>query len=170
MSGGPLTSSYVLDLKKYLHIVGKIDTVGRSITTQSGAMHRVIEEKTMAEGLLFAPYTSSHDICGIGGMIGNNASGEMSIKYGPTSSNVATLKAVLSDGNEYEFGPLTRAEVEKKKQLATYEGEIYRRITALLEQNKDTIAANHPRTVKNAAGFQLWELWERIALKLIYTR
>ena len=161
MSGGPLTSSYVLDLKKYLHNVGKIDTVGRSITTQSGAMHRVIEEKTMAEGLLFAPYTSSHDICGIGGMIGNNASGEMSIKYGPTSSNVATLKAVLSDGNEYEFGPLTRVEVEEKKQLATYEGEIYRRVTALLEQNKDTIAANHPRTVKNAAGFQLWELWDR---------
>lgn len=160
MSGGPLTESYVLDLKRHLNHIGALDERGRVIRVQSGAMHIDVESRATERGLLFAPYTSSRDICGIGGMIGNNASGEKSIKYGPTSSNVGELKVVLSDGNEYIFGPLTRHQVEEKKQLPTFEGEIYRRLTDILDKNKRVIADHHPRTVKNAAGYPLWELWD----------
>jgi FAD/FMN-containing dehydrogenase len=160
MSGGPLTEGYVLDLKKYFHKAGAVDVTGRTIRVQSGTMHLEVESAATQQGLLFAPYTSSRDICGIGGMIGNNASGEKSIKYGPTSDNVNELSVVLSDGNEYIFGPLTRAQVEQKKLLPTFEGHIYRKITALLEQHKRVIADHHPRTVKNAAGYQLWDLWD----------
>lgn len=160
MSGGSLTQGYILDLKRHINFVGKVDVDARTITTQTGAMHLTVETAVKEQGLLFAPYTSSRDICGIGGMLGNNASGEQSIKYGPTSSNVNSLKVVLSDGNEYEFGPLTRAEVEAKKRLPNYEGEIYRQVTRLLDENEFTIAVNHPRTVKNAAGYQLWDLWD----------
>lgn len=160
MSGGSLTQGYILDLKQHFNHVGDVDAQARTIRTQSGAMHIAVETLAKNAGLLFAPYTSSRDICGIGGMLGNNASGEQSIKYGPTSSNVNEVKVVLSDGNEYTFGPLTRKEVEAKKQLPTFEGEIYRHVTTLLEENKFTIAANHPHTVKNAAGYALWELWD----------
>ena len=160
MSGGSLTQGYILDLKKYFNYVGDVDTQARTIRTQTGALHLAVETPVKETGLLFAPYTSSRDICGIGGMLGNNASGEQSIKYGATSGNVNELKVVLSDGNEYTFGPLSRKEVEAKKHLPTYEGEVYRRMTQLLEKNKFTIAANHPRTVKNAAGYSLWELWD----------
>ena len=161
MSGGSLTEGYVLDLKKHLNAVGSVDEEGRTIKAQSGAMHLAVEQKAQAAGLLFAPYTSSRDICGIGGMLGNNASGEQSIKYGATSDNVNEVKVVLSDGNEYTFGPLSRKEVERKKQQPNFEGEVYRRITDLLEENKHTIATNHPRTVKNAAGYPLWQLWDK---------
>ncbi len=160
MSGGSLTQGYVLDLKKHFNFVGTVDTVARTITTQTGAMHLRVEESAKEAGLLFAPYTSSRDICGIGGMLGNNASGEQSIKYGPTSANVNTVKVVLSDGNEYEFGPLNRIQVEEKKRQPDFEGEVYRRVTRLLDRNAFTIATNHPRTVKNAAGYQLWDLWD----------
>ncbi len=160
MSGGALTDGYVLDLKRFYNFTGQVDTDARTIKTQSGAMHLTVEKAAKKAGLLFAPYTSSRDICGIGGMLGNNASGEQSIKYGPTSANVNSLKVVLSDGKEYEFGPLTRAEVEEKKRQPTYEGEIYRRMTALLDTHAFTIERNHPRTVKNAAGYQLWDLWD----------
>lgn len=160
MSGGSLTQGYILDLKSHLNFVGGVDLQGQTIRTQSGAMHLAVETKAKEAGLLFAPYTSSRDICGIGGMLGNNASGEQSIKYGATSANVNEVKVVLSDGNEYVFGPISRKEVEAKKQLPTYEGELYRRVTSLLEEHKYVIAANHPRTVKNAAGYPLWELWD----------
>ena len=152
--------NWMLDLKNYIHYVGEVDTEARTVITQTGAMHLTVEAAVTQKGLLFAPYTSSRDICGIGGMLGNNASGEQSIKYGPTSANVNKLKVILSDGNEYEFGPLSRTEVEAKKQQPNYEGEIYRKMTALLEDNAFTIATNHPRTVKNAAGYQLWDLWD----------
>ncbi|UTX51490.1 FAD-binding oxidoreductase [Candidatus Saccharibacteria bacterium TM7i] len=160
MSGGSLTEGYVLDLKRFFNFTGQVDPAARTIRTQSGAMHLTIEKAAKKAGLLFASYTSSREICGIGGMLGNNASGEQSIKYGPTSANVNNVKVVLSDGNEYEFGPLSRAEVEDKKRQPTFEGEIYRRMTDLLDKNSFTIDRNHPRTVKNAAGYQLWDLWD----------
>lgn len=160
MSGGSLTEGYILDLKTHFNYVGEVDTVARTIKSASGAMHLSVETAASQKGLLFAPYTSSRDICGIGGMLGNNASGEQSIKYGPTSTNVASVNVVLSDGNEYTFGPLTRTQLAEKMQLPTYEGEVYRRIIGLLSDNKYTIATHHPRTVKNAAGYALWELWD----------
>lgn len=160
MSGGPLTESYVVDMSRYFNHVGAVDETGRTLWVQGGVMHTEIEAATHPKQLLFAPYTSSRDICGIGGMIGDNASGEKSVKYGPTSSNVGKLKVLLSDGNVYEFGPLSAKEVEAKKQLPTYEGKLYREVTSLIDDNWHLIDHHHPRTVKNAAGYPLWELWD----------
>ncbi len=160
MSGGSLTKHFILDLKSHYNYIGTVDTTARSIRVQTGAMHIDVESKVREAGLLFAPYTSSREICGIGGMIGNNASGEQSIRYGATSRNVGELKVVIGDGNEYTFGPLSRREVEMKKQLPTYEGEIYRKVTGLLERNKSLIASRRAHTVKNAAGYAIWDLWD----------
>lgn len=159
MSGGPLTEGYVVNMNR-LNGMGLVDITGRTLRVQGGVMHKDIEAVTHPLGLLFAPYTSSHQICGIGGMIGNNASGEKSIKYGATSKNINSLKVVLSDGNEYTFGPLSRAEVEEKKRQPDFEGRLYRGVTELLDRYRSLIAQKKPRTRKNAAGYALWELWD----------
>ncbi len=160
MSGGSLTQGYVLNLKSYYNHIGEPDVLARTIRVQSGAMHIDVETKVSNAGLLFAPYTSSRDICGIGGMIGNNASGEKSVKYGAVSDNVKRLKVVLSDGNEYEFGPLDRIQLELKKQQPDFEGEIYRKVDSILTKNRRLISENRVRTKKNAAGYALWDLWQ----------
>lgn len=161
MSGGSLTEGYVVDMNRYFNHIGAVDSAGRTMWVQGGVMHIEAETKAREAGLFFAPYTSSRDICGIGGMIGNNASGEKSVKYGPTSDNVKKLKVMLSDGEVYEFGPLTARQVEEKKHLATFEGKLYREVTKLIDDNWNLIDRNHPRTVKNAAGYPLWELWDK---------
>lgn len=160
MSGGSLTEGYIVDLTHSFNIIDSVETDTNTLWVESGVMHIDIEKATHPRGLFFAPYTSSRDICGIGGMIGNNASGEKSVKYGPTSSNITRLKVVLVDGNEYEFGPLTPSELEEKKSLATFEGEIYREVTKLIDENAHIIDRDHPRVKKNAAGYPLWDLWD----------
>ncbi|MBC7546229.1 FAD-binding oxidoreductase [Candidatus Saccharibacteria bacterium] len=161
MSGGPLTEGIVIDTSRYLNRIGEIDTFHKTIVVQSGVMHRDVEKLASAQGLIFAPYTSSKDLCGIGGMIGNNASGELSLVYGPTSNNVASLKVLLSDGKEYDFNPLTRKQLKQKLELMNYEGDIYRQMIALLKDNRQLIKSHHPRVTKNAAGYALWELWDQ---------
>jgi FAD/FMN-containing dehydrogenase len=161
MSGGSLTEGYVVDMSRYFNHIGAVDVAGRTMWTQGGVMHIDAESKAKDAGLFFAPYTSSRDICGIGGMIGNNASGEKSVKYGPTSDNVKRMKVLLSDGEVYEFGPLTAREVEEKKRLPSFEGKLYREITEMIDENWNLIDKNHPRTVKNAAGYALWQLWDK---------
>lgn len=159
MSGGSLTEGWVLDMNKHFNTVREIDDYHKRVRVGGGAMHRDVEKAARTKGLYFAPYTSSHEICGIGGMIGNNASGEKSLRHGPTSRHVDRLKVVLSDGNEYEFGPLTHRQLNEKLRQPGFEGDLYRGIVRILEDNKHLIATSHPRTPKNAAGYALWELW-----------
>lgn len=104
MSGGPLSSSWVVDLTKHLTAIS-IDPVAQTATVETGAYFRDIEEAARLHGLMFAPYPSSHLLCGIGGMLGNNASGEKSIRFGPTSNNVLSLEAVLADGSLFSAAP-----------------------------------------------------------------
>ena len=79
-------------------------------------------------GFFFAPETSTSNRCVIGGMIGNNSSGLHSLIYGTTREHLISVKAVLSDGSEAEFGPLGREEFEDKCRGQNLEGKIYRHI------------------------------------------
>src|SRR2546430_12642869 len=49
-------------------------------------------------GVRFAPDPGSQDLCRIGGMLGHNASGYRSVKYGQTKDHVAALRVLLLDG------------------------------------------------------------------------
>lgn len=170
MSGGSLTESFIIDMSRYFTKVDHINLEKALLHVQGGAMHLKVEDATHPHGYYFAPYTSSRDICGIGGMINNNASGEKSVKYGPTSRNIHSVTVVLSNGEECTFGPLSREDVEEKKQAYTLEGHIYREVTRILEENKAVISRNHPRVKKNAAGYALWDLWNNDETELNLAR
>jgi len=127
----------------------------------AGTYHRDLEKAADTHNLLFAPYTSSKDICVIGGMVGNNASGEKSIRYGATVDNVIAIKMVCSDGNQYEFGSLSPKELKEKLSYDGYEGDLYRQLNDLVEQNWQTLLHARPKTRKNAAGYGIWRLWNK---------
>ncbi len=161
MSGGSLTESIMVDLKPHFTGIHYVDRENKRIVVGAGTYYRDIEKVATEHRLLFPPYTSSKDLCVIGGMIGNNASGEKSLRYGATTNWVRTVHVVLADGEEYEFGPLSREELEQKKSLQTHEGYIYREISNLVEENWDLLQYARPKVRKNAAGYALWRVWNQ---------
>ncbi len=158
MAGGSLTSSIVIDVMKHFSGVKSIEN--RIATVLPGTFYREFEKETLKKGLLLPCYTASKNLCAIGGMIGNNAGGEKTLLYGKMENFVESLKVVLSDGNEYELKALSKEELDKKMDLQTFEGCIYREVWDLIQKNKETIARNKPQVSKNSAGYFLWNVWD----------
>lgn len=158
MSGGALTESIVLD-------VGHLDKIKEVTDTQAvvepGVYYRDLEKRTLEINRVMPSYPASKNLCAVGGMVGTNASGEKTLNYGSTDSYVKKLKVVLSDGNEYTFGPLSKDELDAKMKLQTFEGSIYKRMYDLIEKNYDAIQAARPKVSKNAAGYSLWKIWDK---------
>ncbi len=158
MSGGPLTESIVLDMKKHFT---KIESVTSShVVCQPGVMYKTLERAAKKKDALYPAYTSSKDICTIGGMIADNAGGEKSLSYGKAERYVEELEVVLADGTLATFRPLTVAELPAKFQLPGLEGDIYRKMYALIRENYVPICQAKPTVSKNSAGYYLWNVWD----------
>lgn len=158
MTGGPLTESIVLDFTKHFN---RLETHDGEATAQPGVWYRDFEKETLKNGWLLPSYPASKEICAIGGMVSNNSGGEKTLKYEKTENYVESLKAVLSDGEEYELKKLTRAELDKKTADSGFIKEIYRRIFKLLDDNYDLIKNAKPKVSKNSAGYNIWNVWNK---------
>lgn len=144
MSGGSLDDGYILNLTKYLNKI-EIDPKSKTATVEAGAYFRDIEDAIIPHGLMFAPYPSSHRICGIGGMLGNNASGEQSIRHGATIDNILSLEVILANGEKINTG------LKDLSELNQYEKEIFSLYLKKFEKLKK--AQGH--VTKVASGYRL---------------
>ncbi len=158
MSGGAINDSITLDMLKYFN---QVVFVGQDYAiTQPGVFYRDFEKHTLEKNLLLPCYTSSRELNTVGGMVGNNSAGEKSLNYGQTERYVRRLKMVCSDGNEYEFKPLSKEELDHKLIQRDFEGEIYRKIYQILTQNPELIQSKKPITSKNSTGYALWNVMQ----------
>jgi FAD/FMN-containing dehydrogenase len=159
MSGGPLTESLVLDLTKHMN---RVVAVGEGYATaEPGCFYRDFERATLAKGYLMPAYPASRETCAVGGMVGNDAAGEKTLKYGKVHDFVTKLKVVLADGEEHELKPLSAGELAAKEALPTFEGAVYKKLHTLLDTHYDEIKAAKPNVAKNSAGYNLWDVWDR---------
>ena len=159
MTGGSLNEDVIVDLTPNFQAVGQPTPEGL-LEVEAGAPFRVIAKVAEDQGLMFAPYPSSWEICSIGGMLGNNASGEKSLRFGATSDNVEAVQVCLADGQAYWFGPLTADQLATKCQQTNFEGYVYQGIRGLIEANTDLLDRSRPRVRKNTAGYDLWRIWD----------
>ncbi len=164
MTGGAINDSLIMDFTKHLHKHGEIDPQGTWV--EPGLYYRKFEKVAHSKGYYLPSYPASKNICALGGMVANNSGGEKSLSHGKTIDYVDQLKVVLSDGEEYLFGPLDKGELEKKLAQKDFEGEIYRRIYNLIEENYQQIKDAKPHVSKNSTGYNLWDVWDKKTFNL----
>ena len=94
----------------------------------------------------------------MGGIVSNNAGGELTLRYGKTNDYVRGLDIVLSDGSHIVARPLSMPQLAEKEREQTFEGEIYRKLHALIDAHAADIEAARPNVSKNSAGYSLWDV------------
>lgn len=157
MSAGSLNESIIADVTKYMNRVGEIRDLGTVV--EPGVLYRDFEKLTLEKNLILPCFPASKNLCALGGMIGNNAAGEKTLRWGKMDHFVLRSKVILSDGNEYDIRPLSPSELSKKIEQNDYEGTLYRQLKDLIEANREVIERNRPRVSKNSAGYALWNVW-----------
>ena len=160
MTGGDLTDSISLVFTKYMNHV--IEVGGDYAVTEPGVYYRDFEKATLAEsGKILASYPASREICAMGGIVSNNSGGELTLRYGKTNDYVRELDIVLSDGSQITARPLSAAELAEKEREQTFEGGIYRKLHALINEYATEIEAARPNVTKNSAGYALWNVMDK---------
>lgn len=160
LSGGSLTDSIVVDVQE-LNAMGPITYKNKEYSTftcEPGLMWRDMEKTLKRQDLYVPSYTSSKDICSIGGSIANNAAGPDSLRYGHCADWVDSLDVVLKDGVTYTIKPLTYAQFKALIKKKHEHARVAREIFSLIEKNEKEIKKNEPQTKKNTAGYSLWDV------------
>ncbi len=158
MDGGALSEGIVLDFTK--HFTKIIGFTKDTATLEPGVYYHDFEKEAAKRNLLMPSYPASKEICAVGGMVANNAGGELTLSYGKVARYVRELSVVLSDGNEYVLGSLSADELQKKTLTMDFEGDLYRKMYKLVAENKETINRFRPKVSKNSAGYALWDIYD----------
>lgn len=159
MAGGAINDSIIVDFRRYFTNIELITkTSGQA---QPGVLYRDFEPRTLQHEALMPSYPASRDLASIGGMVANNSGGEKSLEYGKTKDFINELKVVFADGVERVVRPMSKDELDSVMAQEDFEGEVYRKIYDLFEQNYDVIKAAKPTVSKNSMGYNLWEVWDR---------
>ena len=146
LAGQVVGNGIVVDISKYFTGIVELNKEEKWVRVQPGVIRDDLNAFLKPHGLQFGPETSTANRAMIGGMIGNNSCGLHSISWGNTRDHLLEVKAILHDGTETTFGPLSRREWEAKAQLDNTEGQIYSGISELLgdTENRRIIAAGFP--------------------------
>ncbi len=147
LAGQVVGSGIIVDISRYMTGILELNTEEKWVRVQPGVILDELNKYLEEYGLFFGPETSTSNRCMIGGMVGNNACGAHSVIYGSTRDHVISVKTLLSDGSEAEFGPLKGIhELEIKSRGSSLEAAIYRQVSNMLSDpfNQEEIRREYP--------------------------
>lgn len=160
-AGAALGTGIMLGFPAHMNKIVELDGKSGNVVIEPGIVYGRLQQTLHTHGRFLPPYPSSIDFSTLGGAIANNAAGEKTVKYGATRDYVKNLRVVLANGEVIETRRLSKRELSKKMGLSTFEGEIYRNLDKLIEENKDLINSINVDVTKNSAGYDVVDVKQK---------
>ena len=163
MAGNAIGPGVVIDLSRHLNEILDIDPAVRRATVQAGVVLDRLNAEAAAHGLMFAPDPSSRSRATIGGMIGNDACGNHSVRWGRTSAHVESLDIVLPDGCllRADAGSVTAVDqpgAPADAHAIEHAARLTTQLTDLVQTNLAEIRTELGRIQRQVSGYHLDEL------------
>ena len=119
----PIEGGIILDLTRMNQIL-EINTEDNYAVVQPGVLYKDLGNllRETGKGYWIPCNPGSADICTIGGMIANDASGEAAIKYGTTRDYILNLKIILGYGKKIQLGNMVKKTVSGLDLLSLFIG------------------------------------------------
>lgn len=140
-TGAAIGSGIIVNMSTHLDKIIFVETKPKEqfIHVQSGVNIGLLSTLLQSGGIALPVVPASAKYATIGGAIANNISGVNSAQNGQIGQWVECLEVILSNGDIIETKRITKYELNKKKGLQTFEGELYRKIDGIIEDNEQLI-------------------------------
>ncbi|MHA2231727.1 MAG: FAD-binding oxidoreductase, partial [Candidatus Hodarchaeales archaeon] len=155
LGGQALGTGLIIDFQKNMQNILEINFEEGYCILEPGARFGIIQRELDKENYWIPPDPSSGNFITIGGMIGNNASGAHSGKYGHTNDYILELRVVLSDGSVIKTKAcnIGGKEIARITSSDTLESAIYQKVLHICVSHEDLIAEHFPKVPVNVAGY-----------------
>ncbi|MDB5179537.1 MAG: hypothetical protein JWN12_169 [Candidatus Saccharibacteria bacterium] len=134
-TGAAIGKGMILSTSAHLNNILTLLTKDRLVQVQPGVTFEALNNALKWQGLALPNSPKNERYGTIGGAIATNALGDK----GEVSGAIEKLEIVLANGDLIETGRIGKHDLNKKLGLQTFEGEIYRKIEGLLEDNDEII-------------------------------
>lgn len=151
LAGESLGPDIVVDTSRYLRKI--IQTGPTTVRVQPGVLWSQLQRHLAPQRRMFAPDPLSGQQCTIGGMLGTDAGGPHSLRYGTTRHHVHRIKIVLANGDIVEVG-----QEPVSAPRAPVDSEIRRIVTevaTIVRDFKTDIDREQPPNVPKPGGYCL---------------
>ncbi len=159
--GAALGAGIIMAFPAHMNRILELDDKSGALSVEAGANYGKVQQALQTHGRFLPPFPASFEYSTIGGAVANNAGGEKSVKYGSTRDYVRGLRVVLANGEIIETARLSKKDFSRKLGLTSFEGEIYRAVDALLEEQTDIVKKMELDVTKNSAGYCVSQIRQR---------
>lgn len=157
-AGAAVGPGIMMVFPAHMHRILELDDKNGTVVVEPGTNYGKLQQTLHTHNRFLPPYPSSIEYCTLGGAVANNTCGEKTVKYGSTREYTRALRVVLANGEVIETRRLSRRELNKKLGQSNFEGEIYRAIDALCEEQQELIEKTAIPVTKNSTGYNLLEI------------
>jgi len=154
MAGGNVGPGVVVDLTQGFAAPPVVHPETRTARAGAAVIYRALNEAAAAHGLFLPPDPASGKFCTLGGMVGTNAAGPHTLKYGATRAWVRALEFVTADGDIGRTGAPGHRGTEIASATEA-EQRFLRDVAPDIRRDAAALAAAEPHTPKNSSGYDL---------------
>jgi len=144
--GQTINTGLILDCSEYFNRILDLDVAGHRAVVEPGIVLDELNRQLKPHGLWFPVDVSTASRATIGGMVGNNSCGARSLRYGTTRDNVISIRGLLADGTEFDFGPSTGNRVPEA---------LMQRLSGLGAREAEEIARRFPKVQRRVGGYNI---------------
>ena len=155
LSGAAVGEALIVDCSVHLAQIYQIDPESRTAEVGPGVVCTQLNAAAAKLGLMYGPDPASADRATFGGMIGTNATGAHSIRYGMTVDHVLAVDTVLADGSAARFEEMSLVAARQRAENSGLEGKIYGAALAVKSQYAEAVVKRWPRTWRRSSGYSL---------------
>lgn len=144
LAGQAVGEAVIMDFTRHMRRVRGVNGEARTVDVEPGLILGNLNAQLAGLDLMFGPDPASAERAAIGGVIGNNATGAHSIRYGMTADHIARLQVVTASGDLVWLDEST-AELDRIRGI----------VSDLAAEHAPLIQARYPRTWRTVAGYAL---------------